>query len=202
MTRKWMQSTFLVRMLLLFFLFYLLAHIAVIINQSLFFTKPDRVNIVFYSKKPTFVSLGIVDNINYIGFFDPELLVRIPGGYGRYKIGAIGRFAEIEKKPVIMQRAFSSIVSGYVDYYFYPKQSEIFFEGFDFDKKFTTPRLSILSVVWPSKLQTNATFLNRLYIYLALLNKQRSDFALISSSRFTTSQEGEEYFREDRFDRA
>jgi len=201
MTRKWTQSAYLVRLLIVFFVLYILGHVLVTIRHSLFFKKPDRVNMVFYSKKPTFISLGTTDNINYIGFFDPELKVRVPGGYGRYKIGAVGRLSEIEKKPVLMQKTFSSVVSAYVDYYFYPKESEIYFEGFNFDSKFSTPHLGFVSVFWPSSIRTNASFLNRLYIYLALLNKKRSDFALISSSRFASSQEGEEYFREDRFDR-
>lgn len=165
----------LVKVLLFFLLFYLLFHLVKLLKKSLFFTKRDRVNIIFYQQRPVFLSLGLTDNVHYLGFFDNDLLVLVPGGYGRYKIGSLGKLASLEKKPAVIQRTFSSITSSYVDLYFYPKKVAIYSSS---NQGFYIPRLRISQLIGGNYV-TNSNFFDRLYLFFFLIDKNKSNFSLL-----------------------
>lgn len=177
-------------------------------QQSHLFTSRDRVTVVFYGEHPSVVSIGYSDSVNYIGFFDQGAAVYVPGGYGQYNIGALGKLVDLDHKPQILQRAFSSILSSYVDFYFYPKKSMIY----SFDppaptksgpagrQDFFIPKLSFLDVIFPYHFNTNAGFFDRLHIYISMLNKKRSDFSRLKI-RTITDEAGNRIFAESRFDK-
>lgn len=171
-------------------------------QQSHLFTTRDRVTVVFYGEHPSVVSIGYSDSVNYIGFFDQGAAVYVPGGYGQYKIGALGKLVELDHKPQILQRAFSSILSSYVDFYFYPKKSTIYsFDEPDPSKReFFIPKLSFLDVIFPYHFNTNAGFFDRLHIYISMLHKKRSDFSRLKI-RTITDDAGDRIFAESRFDK-
>lgn len=84
--------------------------------HSLFFSRPGRITLLYYSDVPKIVSIGRSDGVSYELFFTSDKRILVPGGYGRYRIGALQRLAEIEKKPELLTRAFSSALSAQVDY--------------------------------------------------------------------------------------
>src|SRR5689334_15962905 len=77
------------------------------IGSALTIFKKDRVNIVVYGQNTAFYSIGLSDAGNYIVPFYPDLKIELPGGYGMYRVGAIGKLVELEKKPDILRRSFS-----------------------------------------------------------------------------------------------
>lgn len=85
-------------------------------SNSLFFARPGRITLLYYSDVPKIVSIGRSDGVSYEFFFTSDKRILVPGGYGRYRIGALQRLAEIEKKPELLTRAFSSALSAQVDY--------------------------------------------------------------------------------------
>ncbi len=85
-------------------------------TQSLFLSHKGRITLLYYSDVPKIVSIGRSDGVNYELFFNADKRILVPGGYGRYRIGALARLAEIEKKPELLTRAFSSAISARVDY--------------------------------------------------------------------------------------
>src|SRR3989344_8707562 len=172
------------RLFLLFLLIYILFHTFRVFSHSLFFKRPDRLNMIFYGERPVFLSFGFSDNVNYIGFFNNDHQVYLPGGAGRYRIGALGRFVDIEKKPIIYQKTFSSSLSLYVNYYFFPKINKIYTKSDSED--FFIPKLSPIDIYYLTGRRGNAGFLDRLYLFFLLLlfKKRQKVFSLISMGLF------------------
>ncbi|MCX7996610.1 MAG: hypothetical protein N2691_02500 [Patescibacteria group bacterium] len=132
------------------------------LSRSLFFRNVDRINLVFYDSRPVFYSLGATEAGNYAITFYPDLKTNVPGGYGYYRIGALGRLAELEKDPEIYLRAFSAITSTFTDYYFYQKGVGVFYGGPQEVSSISKPKTIQLFT-----LEGNASFFDR--VYLALL---------------------------------
>lgn len=132
------------------------------ISQSLFIQKPDRINIVVYGEYPVFYSFGVREVGNYAISFYPDLKVQIPGGYGQYRIGALGKFIKLEKKPELLTSTFTSITSTFISYYFYPDSDEVFYGGKSDDEQVAKPNIKDIFLM-----KSNASFIDKLYlIYL------------------------------------
>lgn len=151
-------------------------------TNSLFFKVDDRINLIFYRQQPVFISLGRRDNVNYFTSFDVELKVKVPGGHGRYKIGSIGRLADLEGSEDLIKRTFSSIVSTNVDFYFYPHDVVIYNNEPSVEKSLAIPKLSLVDVFLNLRYKTNANFINRAFIFFYLAQKRGGDFTYINSS--------------------
>ena len=184
------------RIFILFLALYILFSFSRSFSQSLFIKKPDRLNLIFYGEKSSFLSFGFSDDVNYLGFFDNNAQIYLPGGYGRYRIGAVGRFVDIEKKPIIYQKSFSSALSLYVNYYFFQKINKIYTKSDSED--FFIPKLSPIDIYYLTGRRGNAGFLDRLYLFFLLLDKKRQDFSLISM-RPVDKKESDTIFLEDVF---
>lgn len=183
--------------LLMYFIFITIRSVL----SSVFFLKRDRVDIVFYGERSSFVSVGMVDDVHYIGFFDNGANVYVPGGYGRYNIGALGRLSELEKNPRIIQKAFSSVLSAYVDFYFTPKKNPVYpFELNPLEEDFPIPRLALTDVFFSNRYYTNAGIIDRIFLYYRLKGLGRSDLSFVSADS-ATERDGERMFVEDRFER-
>lgn len=161
----------LIKLTIGFICLYLLFRLGKAFKNSLFFSQRDRINIVFYGEKPAFFSFGLADNVHYLGYFNNDFLVFVPGGYGRYRIGSLGKLANLEKKPKIIQSTFSSMISAYVDFYFYPQKAEVYSET-------ASSEVGPLTV-FKINYQTNANFFDRLYLLFLLINKRKGDFSLL-----------------------
>jgi hypothetical protein len=135
------------------------------LSRSLFFQRKDRITIVVYSAKPTYYSFGISEVGNYALSFYPDLRVQIPGGYGYYRVGALGKLVQLEKEPIIFQKAFSAVTSTTVDYYFYEDSDQVYYGSKGSEQKEGQPKLRDLFFM-----KSNASFIDRLYL-LALLNQ-------------------------------
>lgn len=135
------------------------------ITHSLFFSRSDRINVLFYQDKPIYYSLGVADTTDYMVSIAPDAQLQIPGGYGTYRAGALGKLVNLEKKPDLYKRTFSYTTSTMLNYYFYPKTASISF-GTDGYKLAQKP--SLKQILFSS---TNAGWLDRLY--LAFLFSQK-----------------------------
>lgn len=151
-------------------------------KNSLFFKVDDRINIIFYQQQPIFISLGRRDNVNYMATFDTDLKVHLPGGYGFYKIGSIGKLADLDNDKDLLRRSFSSIVSTNVDYYFYPKSAQIYNNKSTDPAVSAIPKLSLADVFLNLKYKTNASLINRAFIFFYLAGRRGGDFNYINSS--------------------
>lgn len=135
------------------------------VSQSLFFTKKDRINIVVYQEYPTFYSFGLGEVGNYALTFYPDLRAEVPGGYGFYRLGALGKLVSLENDPEIYTRTFSGITTTFIDFSFYYPSEDVYYGIKDANKQNGKP--SVRDVLM---MKSNANLFDRIFI-LTLLNK-------------------------------
>ncbi len=147
--------------------------------SSLFFKKKDKVNIVFYGQKTLLYS--IADDTNYSLTFSPQIELLVPGGYGYYKAGALGKLISLEKKPALFQKTFSANTGAFIDLYFFPKKPEIYYkdqEGINY---------------WPSLGEiffsnSNANFFDRIFTLLIFSQRRSGQFMEVKPALFQEGQ--------------
>ncbi len=145
------------------------------ITSSVFMRGRDKVNVVFYGEKTRFYSLD-QKNTNYLLSYSNLSKVIVPGGYGNYKIGSIGKLASLEKKPEIIKNAFSSATSTLVDLYFYQKKTTIYYD--DSNLKQTPTFIEIFFN------NSNANIIDRLYLQYIFSTNNREIFQIIDLKPF------------------
>lgn len=149
------------------------------ISESSILDRSDRINIVFYGEYVTLISFGITDSVNYIVSFDNEDRVSIPGGYDRYALGSLGRLAEIEKDPDLLKRAFSSMISGYVDFYTFHKNAPVY-DATDSEAP-SYNRTDLIKTIMSRENHSNMSFFDKLYVSFLIARRRQQDFVSLKN---------------------
>jgi len=145
------------------------------IRESLIFKNKERINIVFYGSVSNFYSIAKNRDVNYYLSLYPDLKVIIPGGYGNYRLGALGKLVSLEKKPDLIRKTFSSLAAGFVDLYFYQPTSSIYF-GKKEDTDVTLPKIGQIFTM-----RTNGNIFDRLYVLTLFFGKVKLQFSQINN---------------------
>jgi hypothetical protein len=145
------------------------------ITSSVFLKDRDKINVVFYGEGTRFYSLDR-KNVNYLMSFSNSVKVVVPGGYGQYKVGAIGKLANLEKKPEIMGRTFSATTSTLVDLYFFQKKTLIYYDNLSLRWAPTFKEIFLTN--------SNANLIDRIFIYYIFSTNSRETFQMIDLSPF------------------
>lgn len=164
-----------------------------LLNGSLFLNSPDRIQFVVYGQDTKLYSLSHRDDINYYVGYNSDLKIKVPGGYGAYRIGALSKLIEYEKKPELLSRAFSVATSSYVTYYFYPSKNEIYYSNNNVDT-YKAPTLKELFLY-----KSNARLLDRLYLYLQVLQTSSGSFQNLDIGLLTKKIQESNYLSSDAF---
>lgn len=178
--RKQRNRSWIVKVGVLIILGYFLITVIRSVAGSIIFLKKDRLNIVFYGSQTNFVSIGRTDGVHYRIPFDNDFLVKVPGGYGEYKIGSLGKLAQLEKNPHLIKNAFSFATGSFVDFYFYPTMPAIYA-----DRASAQPlrSLSYLTTLFSLHYKSNASLFERLFLFFMLFGKRASDFLTLDASQ-------------------
>ena len=160
------------------------------LSSSVIFKNRDKVNIVFYGENTRFFSLD-KKNISYIIYFPSNIKLLIPGGYGDYRVGSLGKLLRLEKKPEILSRTFSSATSSFVDLYFYPKKDEIYYGEEKEIGDFPSFKEIFLSL-------GNANLIDRIYIFSAFFKKNYFQYQKINNLPLK-EEKGEKIFDRESF---
>lgn len=146
-------------------------------SQSLFIKQKDRINFIVYGQNTAVYSIGLIDGQDYILPFPAELKVNIPGGYGSYRVGSIGKLVKLDKKPDIYKQTFSLAVGTFVPYYFYENKDEIYYQSNEPTKKSFSPGRNVFMFF-----NTNASFFDKLYFTLLMSQRDYERFKLVTNS--------------------
>lgn len=162
---------------------------------SLFFNAPPRLQIVVYGQDTRIYSIDTGGNTHYIIHFAPDEKVGVPGGYGYYRVGALGKLVSLEKRPQIFSRAFSLASSSFVPYYFYPVKTDLYYGS-----KFRP------DVIMPSPAEiftglSNVNIFDRVYLMLHFLQVKKSDYLLLRSRGDAQDKNGARVFVPENFSR-
>ncbi|MBI3366415.1 hypothetical protein HY041_02190 [Candidatus Roizmanbacteria bacterium] len=143
------------------------------ITSSIFLNKQDRIDVVFYGSHTRFYSLGLGD-VSYRFSVPSNLEVEVPGGYGYYRIGALGKLISLEKKHDLYKKTFSTVSSSFVDLYFYPKENIIYYDE-------QTKKNSFPTFVEIFMNGSNANLLDRVLLWLYFLQKSENQYKEIDN---------------------
>lgn len=157
--------------LIIFFIGLLILSIG--FRRSLFFQKKDRLNVVFYGEKTAFYSLGFEDGVDYFIGFPADIKIPIPGEFGYYRLGGLGKLVSLEKKPDLYKKSFSAVTSSFVDFYFYPQKADVYFGK-------EKPEIFLPDFRQFFIYRSNASLIDRAYIFFLFTARQKSQFSLIS----------------------
>lgn len=144
------------------------------LRQSIILDARDRVNVIFYNSNPLFLSFGLTDEVNYIMSPQHDLIVQVPGGYGQYPAGSVGRLADIERKPELIQRAFSSSISGYTDYYVTPKKHEVYEHSQSEETEYK--KVKLIQQLFSPNNNSNMNFFDKIFIGISIARNRQSDY--------------------------
>lgn len=150
------------------------------ITSSVFLKGRDKINVVFYGERTRFYSLDR-KNISYLLFFSNLVKVIVPGGYGKYKVGAIGKLASLEKKPDIVKRTFSAMTSSFVDLYFYQKKTVTYYDNTDLKQTPTFKEIFLTN--------SNANLIDKLFLLHIFLTNGKENFQVIDLGPFESGSE-------------
>lgn len=145
------------------------------ITSSVFLKDRDKVNVVFYGEGTRFYSLDR-KNVNYLMSFSNSVKVVVPGGYGQYKVGAIGKLANLEKKQEIIGRTFSATTSTLVDLYFFQKKTLIYYDN---SKLKWSPTFKEIFLT-----NSNANIIDRIFLYYIFSTNNKETFQIIDLRPF------------------
>ncbi|OGK62641.1 hypothetical protein A2334_03285 [Candidatus Roizmanbacteria bacterium RIFOXYB2_FULL_38_10] len=163
------------------------------LSASLFFIKKDRINVVYYGKNTIFYSLGKYDGVHYFISFYPDVKVKVPGGYGSYRVGALGKMIVLEKKSDLIRKAFSATIASTVDKYYYRSSQEIYYGKEELDEtSFGFPSFGDIFFS-PS----NSNIFDRIFIFLKFVGKQKRQFEKIEYKSYIGVEE--EFFQDKDF---
>ncbi len=145
---------------------------------SAFFVKEDRINILLYSSESIYFSLEKGGEVHYLTTFNADSRAAVPGGYGIYRLGALGKLISLEKNPELLNRTFSRITGSMIDYYFYPGNETIYYGA--------TEGLKLPSIAQILFNPSNANLFDRLYISMQFMGKHLTDFEEIHIKKIQT----------------
>ncbi|MBI4973247.1 hypothetical protein HZC27_01420 [Candidatus Roizmanbacteria bacterium] len=162
-------------------------------SSSLFFQKKDRVNVVFYGKNTVYYSLGKYDGVHYFISFYPDVKVKVPGGYGNYRVGGLGKLVVLEKKSDLFRKTFSVTTASTVDRYFYTASTDIYYGKEEMDED----SLSFPSFKDIFFSTSNSNVFDRTFVFFQFLGKRVRQFSEIDYKSLLGTDE--EFFQDKDF---
>ncbi len=158
------------------------------IKKSIFIKGKERVNVVFYGEK-TFFSSFSKESTNYLIKLEAEKKYLIPGGYGYYRLGGLGKIVSLDRKPELFKKTFSMLTSSMVDLYFYPCQTKIFYYS---RKEENYPKL-----LSPFFNCSNASMIDRFTVWFNLLRNKNKFLYLDFKVNKDNILDDESFYREN-----
>ncbi len=180
-------------LLAVFLLSYVVFKFVSLYSESLFMSKNDRINLVIYGQQTAFYSLDRIDTRHYVMHFYPDLKMQVPGGYGSYRTGSLGKLAKLDDNPEILTKTFSIATTSFVNFYFYPSNEDVYY-GKTIQKKPIVP--SIRSILF---MPGNAGLLDRVFLSFWLFNKNEDEFKLLAYQSETNNVHNDLFFEDESF---
>lgn len=134
---------------------------------------PDRINILLYGPETFYYSLDRANNRDYAIAFQPDVKVDVPGGYGTYRVGSLGKLALLDDDPKLIQNTFALTTTTFVHYVFLEDTDEVYYG----EQIPEIQKLPLTKILFST---SNASFLDRLYLVLILFDDKADNYQLIS----------------------
>lgn len=136
----------------------------------------ERLQFVVYGKDTKVYSLGLTDGIHYVISYPAQYKIETPGGYGEYRVGALGHLVGQEHEARILTRAMSLAAHTMVPYYFYHPSKTIWYDSSTEESEAMPSWYDIATM------DSNATLYERFMIWQAVARASRADVIAISAA--------------------
>jgi hypothetical protein len=136
---------------------------------------PDRINILLYGPETFYYSLDRANNRDYAIAFQPDVKLDVPGGYGTYRVGSLGKLALLDDDPELIQNTFALATTTFVHYVFLEDADEVYYG----EQIPEIQKPSLKKILFGT---SNASILNRIYLTLILVNDKADAYQRISFS--------------------
>lgn len=184
--------------LILLFLFLFLLIIIAQIKTSVFLSKRERVTVAVFGQKPYVLSYDKKNKLGHLVYFDPSILVNVPGGYGWYKLGSVSLLGKIEERQKeILKSTFAELSGVVVDIVIYPKDVRVE-EGLaaDFIDYFLASRSKLDSSLY--QFSTNNVF-DRLFLK-KILGLRVYKLVILNAEKDYFEKNNKKYYRAELLD--
>jgi len=149
--------------------------------------------VVVYGGNTYFYSLDVKSKQHYYIPFASDLQVDVPGGYGTYRIGSLGKLGALDGNERLIQKTFSATTSSFVHYAFFPSSPDVIYNE-ELVEEIEKPRFMNLLTY-----ESNATILDRLYLAIHLRAPQKDEFTRIAYRQIEDTVLGSKSFQSDTF---
>ncbi len=153
-------------------------------SLSLFVKRPSTLNVLFYGDNTKLYSLNFVSGEIYYVPFPSDAELFVPGGYNLYKVGALQKLAELENDNNLITRTFSYAIGSFVNYYFVPYKTKIIYSSDKKGLEKIKPDFSYFLF------HSNLSFIDRVYLFLYFLKKDRFSFKKVEYPLINNIVEG------------
>ncbi len=172
---------------------YFLFKLIQLFTSSLFVVDNSRINTLFYGQETAYYSIDKKDARHYLMYFPADLKMQVPGGYGTYRIGSLGKLAKLDNNFDLLKKTFSIGTTSFVTYYFYEDVDTVFYGDTVPDER-KKPRIQD---IW--FLKSNAGFFDKLYLTLTFLQKKKDEFYIIAYQERENKALNDVFFQEESF---
>lgn len=152
---------------------YVIQKILQLLLGSLYFSPTDRINVLFYGPESAFYSIDKAGGRNYMMYFQPDLKMDVPGGYGSYKVGSLGKLVSLDKKPEIYRKTLAFATASFVHIYFYPKDQTVYTGNV---AELISKKPSLQNIFFQN---SNANIFDRIYLFFEFSKHRNDDFHIM-----------------------
>lgn len=191
------QRRYVVKIIIIILFLYLGLVMLRSFRGSAIISRPDRINLGMYGNEAVLLSFGLEDGVNYIVSLSHEHKITIPGGYGEYRFGSLGKLVMLQKDSRIMQRAFSSMISAYTNYFIMPRNPDVYQKIDTENPEYS--RVTIIKQLFSGKNISNMNVIDRVYIAFLVAKRRQQDYVVLRSSVRRDAKDGDRIFSEKSF---
>lgn len=146
-------------------------------SASLYNSSLSRINIGIWGEHSYVLSLGKTTKQHYIFLFGNSYEVQVPGGLKGYKIGALGKLANLEKDPQLFIKAMGEGSGVFIHKYVHNLDPEIYYDDTWLDTmQFNDVKKELLKKIF---LPGDLSIFDRVFIYLAIRDARPSQSTLV-----------------------
>lgn len=148
------------------------------VSNSLFSNPLSRINIGIWGKHAYVLSLSAKTNQHIIFVFPNSHIVQVPGGLKGYKIGALGKLAQLENDPFLFTKALGQGSGLFIHKALHMDSDRVYYDD---DKTLTNDLNSVVGEIKNSVfLDGDLSIVDRIYLYLTISNAKASQITLIN----------------------
>ncbi len=148
---------------------------------SRYYKIKERLNIVVYSPRFYFYSIDLRSDLDYLASLPLEYKIEVPGGYGEYFIGSVGKLSALEKDLSLIKKTTSRLFAVPVDFVVFQDLEKVY-------QKPPADNETLLRAYEVFLLSSDASLAEKIYLFFKLIDSNKRKIKKISAYRFVEGE--------------